>query len=87
MIEVFRQPEVGSGKERQGHVGLRCNRKQSLFTPVTDSVKDFKYRFFYVRPMNEAAKKEVAELDEKGQVVKRKFPFSWMEEHFNNEGV
>lgn len=57
LFEVFRQPEIRSGKERQGHVGLRGHRKQSLVTLVTDSVKDYKYRFFYVKTLNDAAKK------------------------------
>lgn len=74
LFEVFRQPEIGSDRERQGHVELRCNRKLSLFTHVTDSVKDFKYQVFYVRPVNNAAKAEVAELNDKGRMIKSKFP-------------
>lgn len=53
---------------------------------MTDSVKDFKYQFFYVKLVNDAAKKEVAELEEKGSLLKRKFPFSWMQDHFKYHG-
>lgn len=60
--------------------------KQSLFTLVTDSVKDFKYWFFYVRPKIDATKKMVVELDEKGLVVKHKFSLSWTKDHFKYEG-
>lgn len=35
-----------------------------------------------MRPLNDAAKKEVAALDEKGLLVKHKFPLSWTWEHF-----
>lgn len=53
---------------------------------MTDSVKDFKYRLFYVRPLNDAAKKEVAELDEKVLVGKQKFPLSCSQGHLKYNG-
>lgn len=36
--------------------------------------------------MNEAAKKEVAEFNEQGEVVKYQFSISWTEDHFSYEG-
>lgn len=66
---------------------LRCNRRYNLLKPVTDSVRDFKYYYFYAKPINEATKKEVAELNSEGEVMKSLFPLSWSNEHFDLEST
>lgn len=85
LFDVFRQLEANF--ERQRQVGLRCHRKYSLFPPVTDSVKDFKFNFFYMVSVNKAAKKEIAELNNQGEVVNNQFSLSWCKEHFDLEMV
>lgn len=42
---------------------------------VKDSNKDFKFKFFYVRAMRSAAKRQISEF-ENGVMVKVQFPLS-----------
>lgn len=39
-----------------------------------------------VNPINDAARKEVAELDDKGLVGKHHSPLSWTGDHFKRDG-
>lgn len=68
--------------ERHGQIGLHRNKDRSFFEPVPDSLRDFKYSFFFVGPLNDAARKEVARFNERGEVVEHLFPTSWSREHF-----
>lgn len=84
IFEVFCQPEQGSGRERQGHMGIRCNRHRAYFLLVNDSNKGFKPLFFYVRAISSASKREIADI-ENGKLVKEHFHLSRTREHFNRD--
>ncbi|CAJ2658786.1 unnamed protein product [Trifolium pratense] len=101
IFKIQRKPtrEVGRAP-RQNWVSLKHHEDVKLFKMFVDSVKDFKERYFVVRPESPSARESLLELEEdrdeqgvarkdaSGQVIFRavpKFPLSWSYTHFLKE--
>ncbi|CAJ2638176.1 unnamed protein product [Trifolium pratense] len=101
IFKIQRKPtrEVGRAP-RQNWVSLKHHEDVKLFKMFVDSVKDFKERYFVVRPESSSARESLLELEEdrdekgvarkdaSGQVIVRavpKFPLSWSYTHFLKE--
>ncbi|CAJ2651627.1 unnamed protein product [Trifolium pratense] len=101
IFKIQRKPtrEVGRAP-RQNWVSLKHHEDVKLFKMFVDSVKDFKERYFVVRPESASARESLMELEEdrdeqgdarkdaSGQVIVRavpKFPLSWSYTHFLKE--
>ncbi|CAJ2652268.1 unnamed protein product [Trifolium pratense] len=101
IFKIQRKPtrEVGRAP-RQNWVSLKHHEDVKLFKMFVDSIKDFKERYFIIRPESPAARESLLELeedrdeqgvarkDDNGQVIFRavpKFPLSWSYEHFRKE--
>ncbi|CAJ2674992.1 unnamed protein product [Trifolium pratense] len=101
IFKIQRKPtkEVGRAP-RQNWVSLKHHEDVKLFKMFVDSVKDFKERYYVVRPESPSARESLLELEEdrdeqgvarkdaSGQVIVRavpKFPLSWSYTHFQKE--
>ncbi|CAJ2629808.1 unnamed protein product [Trifolium pratense] len=101
IFKIQRKPtrEVGRAP-RQNWVSLKHHEDVKLFKMFVDSIKDFKERYFIIRPESPAARESLLELeedkdeqgvarkDDHGQVIFRavpKFPLSWSYDHFQKE--
>ncbi|CAJ2654251.1 unnamed protein product [Trifolium pratense] len=101
IFKIQRKPtrEVGRAP-RQNWVSLKHHEDVKLFKMFVDSIKDFKERYFIIRPESPAARESLLELeedkdeqgvarkDDNGQVIFRavpKFPLSWSYDHFQKE--
>ncbi|CAJ2629428.1 unnamed protein product [Trifolium pratense] len=101
IFKIQRKPtrEVGRAP-RQNWVSLKHHEDVKLFKMFVDSVKDFKERYYVVRPESSSARESLMELEEdrdeqgvarkdaSGQVIVRavpKFPLSWSYTHFLKE--
>lgn len=86
MFNVTHKVKVGKDWIRYGHIGFKNNPDHSYFHPMNDSNKNFKTAFFFVQPLNAAAKKSIAEIQD-GKLVKSYFPLSWSRaHHFTSKG-
>ncbi|CAJ2665933.1 unnamed protein product [Trifolium pratense] len=101
IFKIQRKPtkEVGRAP-RQNWVSLKHHEDVKLFKMFVDSIKDFKERYYIVRPESPSARESLLELEEdideqgvarkdaNGQVILRavpKFPLSWSYTHFHKE--
>ncbi|CAJ2646544.1 unnamed protein product [Trifolium pratense] len=101
IFKIQRKPtkEVGRAP-RQNWVSLKHHEDVKLFKMFVDSIKDFKERYYIVRPESPSARESLLELEEdideqgiarkdaSGQVRLRavpKFPLSWSYTHFQKE--
>ncbi|CAJ2673725.1 unnamed protein product [Trifolium pratense] len=101
IFKIQRKPTRDAGQEpRQNWVSLKHHEDVKLFKMFVDSIKDFKGRYFVVRPESESARESllewaedrdeqgVARKDDNGQPILRavpKFPLSWSYDHFQKE--
>lgn len=58
--------------------------KYKLFKLYTNSVKEFKDKYFYVASVNHVAIESVANLDDAGEVVTTNIPIVWTQGHLRH---
>lgn len=80
-FNVVLRMETDLEAARQEHVSLKGDRKHKLFKSYTDSINEFKHRYVYVTPVNQAPTKTIAFVDEVGEITGYKFPFASFSRH------
>ncbi|PNY07559.1 hypothetical protein L195_g004059 [Trifolium pratense] len=101
IFKIQRKPTREEGRApRQNWVSLKHHEDVKIFKMFVDSIKDFKERYYIIRPESDSARENLVDYEEEvdeqgavrrdanGQVVIRevpKFPLSWTYTHFHKE--